>query len=207
MVTTAKKTTAKKAAAAPARKTTTSKPAATKSASAPPAKRTAPSTAKKTAPANPDNDDEATEKAFDNFSKQVFTMIKTGAFDACFTALIDAVEEREGIMARMVKEENDAKRKKPAPKKTTEEKVVPMPTRTKSAAAFTPEVGSAYLIADGHPLKGAKVTFVGFHKDDETKSRVKMVTDAPGAPIGKGVIVPTNMLKKPAARGRRTAKK
>lgn len=203
MTVAAKKTTAKKAAAAPARKSTTSKPAATKSASAKPAPKPA---AKKVAAAGPDNDEEASEKSLDEFTKQVFTLIKNGIFDYCFTDLLDAVEEREATMATLVKEQRAAKS---APKKTTkpdDKKVVPMPTRAKKPG-FVPEVGGTYVILDGHPLAGAKVNFVGFHKDDETKSRVKMVTDAPGAPVGKGVIVPTNMLKKPVARGRRSVKK
>lgn len=190
--------TAKKAAAKPTAKKTTS----TRSASATPpaktaAKKVAPTKRASTKPA--ENDSEASEKQVDEIFDMMTTWIKEGFFDYRFTALIDAVEEREAVMAEMVRAK---KKTEPKPKATAEEKKVPMPTR-KTGGKFVPEVGATYVVADGHPLAGAKVSFVGFYKDDENKSKVKMVTDAPGAPVGKGVLVPTNMLKKPVARGGR----
>lgn len=204
MVTAAKKTAAPaKKAAAPARKTTAAKPApkpaAKRSASAPkpPVKKTA-----TTKPPVTDEDAEVSEEVMDNVRDQFFGLIKNGFFDYCFTALLDVIEDRETWMAEQVRE---AKKKVPAKKTTTTtakvaDKKVPMPTR---AAKFVPVVGSVYSISEG-PLKGATLKFAGFIKDDENKAKGEIVKSTSNAPTGKKVVVPTNVLKKPAPRGRRT---
>lgn len=199
---TARKTTsapAKKAAApvkqgpaAPARKSASAKPPVKTS----PAKKT-------TASAKPADDEDASLDAVEGFLKQVIEFIKQGVFDFGFTSLIDAIEERETEMAKIVRESE----KKPAKKAATvakEDKKVPLPTR---ASTFVPEVGVVYAVADG-PAKGASFKFAGFFKGDENKAKGEITKTVDGYPVGKKVVLPTSVLRKPtsAAARRRAAK-
>lgn len=199
-----KKSTPAKKTTAPARKSTgsASKPVAKKTAAATPAKRAA---TKSVEPkiSDAELDAPASDESYSQIINLVVDIIMSGDLDAEWTKILAAVDKHEEDMVKQYRAEE---KKKAAKKSTTVagDKSVPMPTR--AGKTFTPEIGSTYGVEDGHKLAGAKVKFLGFHQDDDKKSRVEIVGEIPGVPEGKKFVVATSALKKLAQR-RRTARK
>lgn len=128
---------------------------------------------------------------------EIAALIKTGALDEAMVELSEAFADR---FARHNDEKN--KIKKSTAKSTTEEKVVPQPTR--KAASVTPEVGKTYTIDEKLKVHGGKKgKFLRYLKGDKTKA----VLDIGGE---KPIAVPTAALRRaatPAARKSAPAKK
>ena len=178
------------------------KPAAKKVAAkkSAPAKKTA---AKKSAPAKKSVSKSAAPKVdpLDEIAKEICEGIVSGAFDFALVQFDDALEER------LSKQQQAAAKKTPAKKSpVADTKKVSAPP--KRAAKVKPEAEKTYQIASKFKsLSGAKVKFKRFKADDENKSVVEMLTDKPGAPKGKRVVVPTTALEPVASPAKKRAAK
>lgn len=128
----------------------------------------------------------------DSLGQRVASAIVAGEFDGDLALLDDALTERSNEIAA-------TKKTTEAPAKT-EKKVAAPPKKSKSAsAAIVPEPNKTYGIATTlKSLAGAKVKFLRFKVTpdgpDEKKSVVEMLTDKPGSPKGKKVVIPTSGL-------------
>lgn len=170
----------------PARKTTATKKTAAKKTAAP--KKSSSTTA-------------PSSGAEQSAGEKIASAIRAGHLDDWLGQIDDALTARAN--------QHLAENKKSAATKSTAKKVSPAP---KKSAAPTPTVeptaGTTYGVsAKFKPLAGAKVKFVRFKADtDGAKSVVEMVTDKPGNPKGKKVVIPTAALEESKA-PRRAAKK
>jgi len=169
-------------------------------------KRTVKPPAKKTSPAKAKSSPKpAPEEAI---AKQILDAITGGHLDGYLTQIDDALTERSNakIEARVAAEKpasaSGGKTVAPPPKK---------PAASKGAATVTPVKDKVYLVSSAFKkLAGSEVSFVRHKDGDVAKSVVAMVTDKPGFPVGKRVVIPTNALAaKPAAKSasKRVARK
>jgi hypothetical protein len=138
------------------------------------------------------------KKVEDSLGQRIASAIAEGKFDGDLGLLDDALTDRANHLTAT---------KTAAPKKSTTstgvKKVSPPPK--KNSSALVPEPGKTYGITDKFkPLAGAKVKFIRFKADsDEKKSLVEMLTDKPGNPKGKKVVIPSNALIAAPARARK----
>lgn len=171
----------------------------TKKAAATPAKK---AVAKKTAPAKDADirNEDADNKEIKATVDAIIGAIKTGAFDGHLTALDDALTARSNkrrAASASASAKPAEKKVAPAPKRVVQEDE---PTAT---VLVTPVANTTYLVSEKFkPLAGAKVKFIRFRADDDQKVVVEMLTDKPGSPKGKRVMIPTKSLVevKPAAK-------
>jgi hypothetical protein len=137
-----------------------------------------------------------------DIADRIVGAIKDGKMDGFLVQLDDALTERmnaqvEAQASSAPKKETAAKKVAPPPKKSA----------SKQTAVVKPVKDTEYVVADTFKrLATAVVSFVR-HKDGDTaKSVVAMVSDMPGAPKGKRVVVPTNaLLPKPATPAKKSA--
>lgn len=182
-----RKTAAKKTAT-PAKKTATTKKVA--------AKKTAPP---KSASASADESKEAAIAA------KIVAAIKEGNFDPYLNDLDSALTDR---MNRHITEKNAAAKKSASA--APAEKKVSAPPKKKKTVTITPEPDGEYKVSDRlASLAGAKVKFIRFKADsDSKKSVVEMLTGKPGSPKGKRVVIPTSALEESGdAKKKRAVKK
>lgn len=174
----------------PARKT-----AAKKVASKAPAKKTV---AKKTTPAKTKpaalkgkSASAAQPSNVEELAARVCTAIRNGDFDGSIADIDNAVNAR--ISAQASERAAAKKTAAPAPKK-----VSAAPKRNaKVVEAVVPEDGKTYKINSKiKKLEGAKVKFIRFKAEDDSKGVVELMVDKPGYPKGKRSIVPVSALSK-----------
>lgn len=138
---------------------------------------------------------------------QISGLIADGLLDSVLTVLDDALDKR--VTAQM-KQQQSEQRKQAAKTSAKTEKVVPEPPkRTKIVPTIVPEVGQSYQVVDNFPkIGGAKVKFVRFKKNEESKAVIEMVVGVPGAPKGKNIVIPVAALAElPKQRTKKVAKK
>lgn len=181
---------------APAKKTSPAKSAAKPLAKKVAAAKKAP--AKKTTPAKKS----ASSSKQDSLGQRIANAIAAGDFDGDLGLLDDALTQRTNDLATA---------KKTAAAKTTTAKKVSAPPKKSTSASVTPVKDSTYVVAATlKSLAGAKVKFRHYKAVeggvDEKKSVVEMLTDKPGSPKGKVVVIPTAALTVSAAPRRSTKK-
>lgn len=172
----------------PVKRATAKKTVAKKTAAKKP---TGTAAAKKTAEVDP----------AENIAKNVSAAIVEGKFDR-YLVLID-----DALTTRINKQNAEAAKKtaEPAPAKT-ERKVSTPPKRAKKS--IVPEVGKNYLVSDSSKnIGGARVKFKRTKVDAPEKAVVEMVTDKPGYPKGKLIVLPVAYLEEVPARTARTKRK
>lgn len=163
-------------------KKTTAKKATSSAKKSAPAKKT---TAKKPAAKDSSASDDRTN---DGLAKKIVTAIKAGEFDGHISDFDNAVSER--IEQQRVE---NAKKKTPAKKGAESKKVSAAPKRE----SITPEPNKSYKVSSRFKkLAGAKVKFIRFKAEDDTKGVVEMMVDKPGYPKGKRAILPVSVLTK-----------
>lgn len=181
------------------------KPAAKKTAT--PAKKTATTkkvAAKKTAPTKSAESASADEPKEAAIAQKIVAAIKEGNFDPYLNDLDEALSDR---INRHVTEKNAAA-KKSASAAPAEKKVSAPPKKKRES--ITPEPDGEYKVSDRlASLAGAKVKFIRFKADtDSKKSVVEMLTGKPGSPKGKRVVIPTSALEESGdAKKKRAVKK
>lgn len=189
-----KKTVAKKTATRTAKKTTAS-------ASKPLSKevRSAKKTTKPKPAPEPDEDFNDDEE-LDALAELLVTALKEGDLDGALGKIDDAVTER-------INRHNAEQRKQAAKKTAPAEKRVSAPPKKQSVSASVekPVKNTTYVIRDAFKkLAGAKVKFIHFKPNtDNEKIVIEMMSDKPGNPKGKRLVVPLAAIeevKKPAAK-------
>lgn len=124
-----------------------------------------------------------------------------GSFDGELVKLDDALTTRANAQAVAARKESASK---PAAKK-----VSAPPKKVTVETTVEPTSGTSYGVSPKFkPLSGAKVKFIRFKADSAgEKSVVEMMTDKPGSPKGKKVVIPTAALVESKTAARKTAKK
>jgi hypothetical protein len=180
----------------PVKRTTAAKKAVAKKTT--PAKSAAPALAKevarkKTAAKTSASASAEPAKNIEQLTKNIAAAIEGGQFDSHISLLDNAITKR--INAHVASTAKTAAAK-PAPKSETK-KVSTAPKRAKKPVEnIVPESGKTYKLAAPAKLEGAKVKFIRPKADDDAKVVIEMVTEKPGYPKGKRVVVPVSALRK-----------
>lgn len=172
----------------PVRKTPVKKKPAAKSAAPALAKKVASAKTKKSASTvdKPSAKKDA-PKDVAALAKNVAGAISSGKFDGHLGVIDDA------LTARSNEQRNAAKKSAPAEKKG---RVTEAPKREKKDEVIVPKVGTTYKVKPSFKkLAGAKVKFKKFRAEsNDEKAVVEMVTEKPGFPKGKNIVIPVSAL-------------